>query len=111
MKFVLNGGLIIGTMDGANVEIYEQVGKDNIFIFGARIEEIESLKLKMSKSSPEEYLSANLKRVIQVIRSGMFGEKDLLMSLISTITNNNDWYLLSADFESYIQAQDLVTLI
>lgn len=44
MKFVMNGGLIIGTMDGANVEIYEEVGPDNIFIFGARVERIEELK-------------------------------------------------------------------
>ena len=52
MKFVMNGGLIIGTMDGANVEIYEEVGAENIFIFGARVEAIEGLKQKMSNTGP-----------------------------------------------------------
>ncbi len=105
MKFVMNGGLIIGTMDGANVEIYEEVGQENIFIFGARVEEIDALKHKMSTSSAEDYVPAELKKVIQAIRFGTFGEKDLLMGLVGTILNNNDWYLITADFVSYLKAQ------
>ena len=108
MKFVMNGGLIIGTMDGANVEIHDEVGAENIFIFGARVDAIEGLKHKMSTTGPEEYLPAELKKAIQAIRSGMFGEKDLLMGLVGTITNNNDWYLVSADFQAYIKEQEHV---
>jgi starch phosphorylase len=75
MKFVMNGGLIIGTMDGANVEIHQEVGDDNIFIFGARVDAIEDLKKKMSTMSPEDYIPPELKKAIQAIRSGTFGEK------------------------------------
>ena len=108
MKFVMNGGLILGTMDGANVEIYQEVGAENIFIFGARVEEIDKLKDRMYKVSPEDYIPPELKKVIQSIRAGTFGERDLLMNLISTITNNNDTYLVSADFQAYIAAQKVV---
>ena len=108
MKFVMNGGLILGTMDGANVEIYQEVGEDNIFIFGARVEAIEGLKEKMSTANPEDYVPPELKKAIQAIRVGTFGEKDLLMSLVSTINNNNDWYLVSSDFQAYIEAQKKV---
>jgi glucan phosphorylase len=62
----------------------------------------------MSSTSPEEYIPPQLKRVIQAIRAGTFGEKNLLMSLVGTIMNNNDWYLVSSDFIAYIEAQDKV---
>jgi starch phosphorylase len=110
MKFVMNGGVIIGTMDGANVEIYEEVGDENIFIFGARVDAIDELRRKMATSSSEDYAPPQLKKVIQAIRLGTFGERDLLMGVIGTIMNNNDWYLVTADFVSYIEAQERVLL-
>ena len=73
MKFVLNGGLIVGTMDGANVEIHEEVGSENIFIFGARVEEISHLRHQMSVLAPEKYIPPSLQKVIQAIREGKFG--------------------------------------
>lgn len=63
MKFVMNGGVIIGTFDGANVEISEEVGEDNIFIFGARVNEIEDLKHKMSQTEANDYLPPQMKKV------------------------------------------------
>ena len=110
MKFVLNGSLIIGTMDGANVEIYQEVKKENIFIFGSRVEAVDKLKHNISITAPEKYLPASLQKVIQSIREGKFSERNLLMDLVSTFTNNNDWYLIGADFESYIKCQNEVLL-
>lgn len=110
MKFVLNGSLIIGTMDGANVEIHEEVGDENIFIFGAREEEVHGKRDYISQASPGQYIPASLHRVIQVIREGLFAEKDIILSLLNTITSNNDWYLVTQDFESYIECQKKVLL-
>lgn len=78
------------------------MGDENIFIFGARVEEIEPLRHKMETTSSEEYVPPQLKKVIQAIRAGTFGEKDLLLGLVGTILNNNDVYLVSADFVAYI---------
>lgn len=64
----------------------------------------------MSISAPENYIPSSLQKVIQTIREGKFGERDVLMSLISTITNNNDVYLVGADFESYIEIQSKVNI-
>lgn len=108
MKFVMNGCLIIGTMDGANVEIAEEVGKDNMFIFGALVEEVEKLREKMRNSEPHEYHGQALQKVFDAVSDGMFGNRDELTMLIDTIRNRNDYYLVCHDFASYIKAQDEV---
>lgn len=104
----MNGSIIIGTMDGANVEIAEEVGEDNIFIFGARINEVNDLRAKMYWLSPDQYLPQPLKEVIGAIRNGIFGDLSEGHQLIDTFCNNNDYYLLGADFLSYIEAQNRV---
>lgn len=79
MKFVMNGGVIIGTLDGANVEILESVRDEeceNMFIFGAKVEDVNNLRSVMSKTPFEEYCCADLKRVIDALESGLFGHKD-----------------------------------
>jgi starch phosphorylase len=108
MKFVMNGGLIIGTMDGANVEIAQEVGEENMFIFGARVEEIEKLREKMRNSTYEEYLGPKLLPVFQAIKDGMFGNKEEMHSLLHGLEDGRDFYLICHDFYSYCQAQEKV---
>ncbi|EAR95326.2 glycogen/starch/alpha-glucan phosphorylase (macronuclear) [Tetrahymena thermophila SB210] len=108
MKFVMNGCLIIGTMDGANVEIAEEVGEENMFIFGARVEQVEELRNKMRNSNYRDYFGPRLTEVCDAISSDLFGYKYDLDALLDTIRNKNDYYILGADFESYCEAQQRV---
>lgn len=104
MKFVMNGGIIIGTWDGANIEIAEEVGLDNIFVFGAKVEEIESLTNQMRNSEPEQYIGKPLMDVINAVRSGVFGDVGDLNPLLDSITYRNDYYLVAHDFYEYSKA-------
>ena len=108
MKFVLNGSLIIGTMDGANVEIAEEVGPENMFIFGALVDDIDGLRNQMRSTDPSQYFPPELNEVFATIDSGAFGARDELVDLTYTIRNRNDFYLLGADFKSYLEQQKLV---
>jgi len=98
----MNGCLIIGTMDGANVEIVEEIGKENEFIFGALVDEIDNLMKNMINTEPEQYLGPELWEVLNAISSGMFGDRENLTHLVDSIRNKNDYYLVGADFQSYI---------
>ena len=108
MKFSLNGALTIGTLDGANIEILEEVGKENIFIFGLTAEEAEYERLHKSRT-PYEIYEQNpvVKRIIDSIRDGMFsyGDKDLFQPIVDDLLNENDTYLLLLDLESYLDCQ------
>lgn len=69
----MNGCLIIGTYDGANVEIHEEVGDENIFIFGTRVEDVDNMREKMRNTDPQEYFPEELLRVFHEIDTGRFG--------------------------------------
>ncbi|KAK9365881.1 glycosyl transferase [Lipomyces kononenkoae] len=105
MKFVLNGGLILGTVDGANIEITREVGENNIFLFGHLAESVEDLRHKHRFSDVP--LDPNLAKVFEAIESGIFGDHSIYGSLISSVTSS-DYYLVSDDFQSYLDAQKLV---
>lgn len=111
MKFALNGALTIGTLDGANIEIMEEVGKENIFIFGLNAEEVETLT--RTNYDPLQYYYANreLKQVIDQIRRGHFSPEnvDLFKPLVDSLLYQGDQYLLLADYQSYIACQDRVS--
>jgi starch phosphorylase len=111
MKFALNGALTIGTLDGANIEIREAVGSENFFLFGLTAQEVQ--QLQTSGYSPWEYYQANpeLKAVIDSLRSGVFSQGDLnLFRPIVDNLMNSDPYLLLADYQSYVECQDRVSL-
>ena len=109
MKMALNGALTIGTLDGANVEIMEEVGNDNIFIFGLTTPEVAATKVNYN---PRDYYNknANLKQVIDMIGSGFFSpeEPSRYQAIFDNLLNNGDNYLLLADYASYIAKQDEV---
>ena len=111
MKLALNGALTIGTLDGANVEIKEEVGEDNIFIFGNSVEEVEALKAR--GYNPYDYYNANweLKSVIDWLRSDYFapGEAAAFEPICSSWLDQGDPYLCLADYADYIRAQDAVS--
>eukprot|EP00792_Barthelona_sp_PAP020_P014143 TRINITY_DN9791_c0_g1_i1.p1 TRINITY_DN9791_c0_g1~~TRINITY_DN9791_c0_g1_i1.p1 ORF type:complete len:1091 (-),score=267.84 TRINITY_DN9791_c0_g1_i1:206-3439(-) len=102
MKFVMNGSLIIGTNDGANVEIAEKIGQERMFIFGSSAEEVEFFRKEKTPCK----IPSTLKIVIKFIKSGMFGDYALYENLINPIEEGNDFYLIAKDWDSYLQAQE-----
>ena len=111
MKFSLNGALTIGTLDGANIEIREEVGEENFFLFGMTAEEAEYERLNVSRT-PLQICRANedVNEVIESLRNGCFsrGDKSLFMPLVDNLMDQYDPYLLLLDFESYIDCQKRV---
>ena len=109
MKFALNGALTIGTLDGANVEIHDAVGADNIFIFGMNVEEVKALRA--SGYNPADFIarSETLQRIMKLIESNFFspGETDIFRPLLDSM--HSDTYMNAADFESYCSVQQSVS--
>ncbi|KAJ4415173.1 Non-essential glycogen phosphorylase [Gnomoniopsis sp. IMI 355080] len=101
MKFVLNGGLIIGTCDGANIEITREIGEDNIFLFGNLAEDVEDLRHAHTYGS--HTVDPDLAKVFKAIESGTFGEPHDFLAMISAVRDHGDYYLVSDDFHSYIE--------
>ena len=111
MKFAMNGALTIGTMDGANIEIAEAVGRENMFIFGLSAEQI--LAKKQNGYSPAEYLKKDmlLAAVLDTLRSDFFskGEPGLFEPLYNALVHQRDHYMVLADFADYCLVQNRVS--
>ena len=109
MKFMINGAVTIGTMDGANVEIHERVGDENIFIFGLLAEEVDKLR---AHYNPTEYYSKDyrIKQIVDMLRSGIAGTSFAELADNLTVGRHSaaDPYMVLADFASYVDAQDNV---
>ncbi len=106
MKFAMNGAVTIGTLDGANIEILEQVGEDNMYIFGLTLDQAEKIR---SSYNPGQLIEKNryLARVINALGSDMFCRKEpgLFIPIARILVEQGDHYLHCADFDSYITAQ------
>ncbi|MFH1414524.1 MAG: glycogen/starch/alpha-glucan phosphorylase [Elusimicrobiota bacterium] len=111
MKFMLNGALTIGTLDGANIEIADAVGQENIFIFGNTITEIN--KFKVDGYNPKDFISRSpmLKEIIRLIRSDFFSQyaPGIFNPILESLENNAP-YFICADFEPYCRMQDTVSM-
>uniref|UniRef100_A0A452TLL8 Alpha-1,4 glucan phosphorylase n=1 Tax=Ursus maritimus TaxID=29073 RepID=A0A452TLL8_URSMA len=112
MKFMLNGALTIGTMDGANVEMAEEAGEENFFIFGMRVEDVE--KLDQRGYNAQEYYDRipELRQVIEQLSSGFFSPKqpDLFKDIVNMLMHH-DRFKVFADYEDYIKCQEKVSAL
>lgn len=111
MKFMMNGAITIGTMDGANVEIHDLVGKDNIVIFGLNSDEVLNYYANGGYSAWEMYNSdSRIKDVLTSLFDGPWITKqDRFQLIFDEIMNNNDCYFILKDFGSYIEAQEKIS--
>jgi len=111
MKFAMNGAMTIGTLDGANIEIREEVGEENFFLFGLTAEEVYAKKAQ--GYNPMDYYDTNqeLKKVIDRIKNGYFshGDRNLFKPLVESLLYN-DQYMLMADYQAYVDCQAKVAL-
>jgi len=109
MKFMLNGALTVGTLDGANVEMAEEMGKENIFIFGMTVDEVDALRAAGYDAYKYYNANAELKLCIDQIQNGFFssGNPDEFKDVADVLLKWDRFYLL-ADYDDYIKCQDKV---
>jgi len=110
MKLALNGALTIGTLDGANIEIRDSVGPENIFIFGMNADEAATLRANGYR--PSDFVAANpeLANTLEMIRGGAFGggDNEYARHVVDRLTSDGEPFLVLADFKAYCEAQDRV---
>ncbi|MBE0439523.1 MAG: glycogen/starch/alpha-glucan phosphorylase [Gammaproteobacteria bacterium] len=106
MKFMMNGAITIGTLDGANIEIREEVGDDNFFLFGLTEDEVDQQRLSYNPRAIIAH-DPDLKRVVSLLEGGHFNqfEPNRFDNIINAFTSHNDPWMTVADFRSYVDAQ------
>ncbi|KAK8803320.1 hypothetical protein WA158_001014 [Blastocystis sp. Blastoise] len=108
MKFCLNGALIIGTYDGANIELAQRIGEENMFIFGKRTEEVNEIRKTLDSCKGQKRakpISNELAIVLGQLASGSYGGNDLIMPILQSLIYGYDYYLITEDFDDYVRAQ------
>jgi len=110
MKFAMNGALTIGTLDGANVEIREEVGAENFFLFGLTADEVQTTKARGYRPRDVYQSNSQLKEALDLVAAGHFsrGDHDLFAPLVAALLDRDE-YLLLADYQSYLDCQERVS--
>jgi starch phosphorylase len=110
MKFAMNGALTMGTLDGANIEILEEVGAENLYIFGLTAEQISEMRMKGSYD-PRAFLETHpeLRRIVDALTSNLFcaGEDRIYQPIVDSLIHGGDPYFHFADFNAYVAAQEM----
>jgi glycogen phosphorylase len=110
MKLALNGSLTIGTMDGANVEMADHIGAENLFIFGLTAEEVDARRARGVDGRQVVAASPALQSVLDALLSGTFsqGDRERYKPIVDSLLGN-DWFMVASDFDAYVKAQQNVS--
>ena len=107
MKFVMTGSIILGTHDGANIEIAEKVGEDHIYFFGRKVDEVARIREDL-RNGKRNYVGSRLKECFDAIYNNRFGNTSFMHDYITGIINGGDYYLACHDFYDYLEAQEKI---
>ena len=109
MKFVMTGSIIIGTHDGANIEIADEVGEDHIFFFGKEVNDVTRIRGEL-RNGKRGYISPMLKECFDALYHNKFGDTKFIHDYISGLENGGDYYLACHDFDEYVKTQDKIDI-
>ena len=107
MKFVMTGSIILGTRDGANIEIAEEIGENNIFLFGKKEEEVSKIREEL-RNGKRNYISNNLKECFDALYLNKLGDTGFIHDYLTGLKNGGDYYCTCHDFDEYIKIQEKV---
>ena len=107
MKFVMTGSIILGTHDGANIEIADKVGEDHIYFFGRKVDEVTRIRNELSNGK-RNYVGSRLQECFNAIYNKRFGDTSFMNDYLNGIINGGDYYLVCHDFYDYLEAQEKI---
>ena len=107
MKFVMTGSIILGTRDGANIEIGEEIGESNIFFFGKTVDQVAKIREEL-KNGKTNYVDPKLEECFQAIYNNKFGDTSFIHDYIKGLSNGGDYFLTCHDFRDYVNIQEKV---
>ena len=107
MKFVMTGSIIIGTHDGANIEIAQEVGEDHIFFFGNKVDDVSRIREEI-RNGKRDYVSPMLKKCFDALLNNKFGDTSFIKDYVNGLQNGGDFYLACHDFDEYVKTQDKI---